>query len=53
LLFEEPDGTPHIIGNNNKRNVPGQLWMDLERFRQAIDTAITTDLRDQDTKSHP
>ena len=51
-LFEEPDGTPHIIGPTG--NQPGgKATLDgFERFREAIDIRDHyVDLRDQDLKS--
>ena len=51
-LFEEPDGTPHVIGPTG-REPGGRATLDgFERFRQAIDIRDHyVDLRDQDPKS--
>lgn len=51
-LFEEPDGTPHVIGPTG-RQPGGKATLDgFERFRQAIDIRDHyVDLRDQDTRS--
>jgi hypothetical protein len=51
-LFEEPDGTPHVIGPTG-REPGGKATLDgFERFRQAIDIRDHyVDLRDQDPRS--
>ena len=51
-LFEQPDGTPRIIGPTTKEPRARATLMGFERFRQAIDTRDhSVDLRDQDAKS--
>lgn len=51
-LFEEPDGTPHIIGPTANEPRARATLDGFERFRQAIDTRDHhVDLRDQDPKS--
>jgi hypothetical protein len=51
-MFEEPDGTSHIIGPTTKEPRARATLDGFERFRQAIDTRDHyVDLRDQDTKS--
>jgi hypothetical protein len=51
-LFEQPDGTPRVIGPTGKEK-GGKATLDgFERFRQAIDIRDHyVDLRDQDSKS--
>ena len=51
-LFEQPDGTPRIIGPTTREPRARATLMGFERFRQAIDIRDhSVDLRDQDSKS--
>lgn len=51
-LFEQPDGTPRIIGPTTKEPRARATLMGFERFRQGIDIRDHyVDLRDQDSRS--